>query len=111
MRVTKQVVEVELLIGDFLSKARWVTWHVEGSKRSPAKPTLVALHPPDGLVIAVYARPRRLAPSELPDVSWLPPDWLPCVWHPALSKAARAWLAAPIGDPPGAVLTTRDGAK
>jgi len=108
------VVAEATMAGWFTHELSWLFW-VDGrggrSKRRRSRPSLIGLHLPDKLEVAVFARPRKLLPSEMPDVSWLPPGMTPCVWWPGLAREVRAWLAAPVGDPPGAVSTTRDGAK
>jgi hypothetical protein len=73
MRVTEQIIDNEMVVRGWLTAERaWVTWHDDRAKRERSTPTLIALHIPSRLVIAIYARPRKLRPSEAPDVSWLP---------------------------------------
>lgn len=112
MRVTERILDNEVVVRGWLTQRRaWVTWHDDRAKRERSTPTLVALHIPSRLVIAIFARPRKLRPSEAPDVSWLPASWVPVIWWPGMHIEIKAWLAAPVTDPPGAVSTTRDGAK
>jgi hypothetical protein len=113
MRVTEQVFDNEVVVRGWLTQQRaWVTWHDDRAKRERSTPTLIALHIPTHAVLAVYCRPRKLRPSEAPDVSWLPAGWVPVVWWPGMHKEVRAWLVSPDGRvPPGVVPTTRDGAK
>lgn len=102
MKITEQVIQTEAAITALLTGARgWIVWHDERDKRGH-QPNFIALHIPSKMVVAVFARPRRLAPSERPDASWLPGDWLPVVWYAALAPQIRVWLVAPQGsDPPG----------
>lgn len=107
-------VAADIMAGWLNHERSWFFW-VDGrggrSKRRRSRPSIVAMHLPDRLVLAIFARPRRLHPSELPDVSWLPAGWVACVWHPGMRVDVRRWLATPHTDPPGAVSTTRDGAQ
>jgi len=104
MRVTEQVLDNEVVVRGWLTHERgWFVWSDDRGKRERSVPTIVGCHLPSRLVIAVYARPRRLRPSEMPDTSWLPASWLPVVWHPGMHTEVRAWLAAPVTDPPGVV--------
>jgi len=100
------VVAEATMAGWLTHEPSWLFW-VDGrggrSKRKRSRPSLIGLHLPDKLVLAVFARPRRLLLTELPDVSWLPSSWVPCVWHPGMAREVRAWLAAPVTDPPGVV--------
>lgn len=97
---------VEAVIGGLLADARsWITWSDARGKRDHA-PAFIACHMPSRLVVAVFVRPRRLHPSEMPDASWLP-GWLPVVWYPAISADVARWLANPDGTPPGALATAQ----
>ena len=108
MRITGQVIEVEAIIGALLSDDRsWAVWHDDHGKRPVHLPTFVAFHIPSQRIIGVYVRPMKLHPSEMPAVDWLPVTVEPVVWHPGLSTEVRAWLAAPVGEAPGAVSTAR----
>ena len=105
MRVTEQVVVIEAFIGGLLADARsWTVWRADGDKRKLHEPTFVACHVPSRQTLAVFVRPRRLYPSERPDTSWLPADWVAVVWWPGMLKEVRAWLAVPtVTEPPGVV--------
>ena len=113
MRVTGQVIEVEAVISSLLNDDRgWTVWHDDRGKRQLHVPTFMAVHIPSRIIIGVYCRPRRLYPSELPAVGWLPATVQAVVWWPALAAEIRAWLANPDGrEPPGVLLTTRGGVK
>jgi hypothetical protein len=111
MRLTEQILGNEAVISGWLdAEPGWTVWHDDRSKRQRHVPTFVAVHLPSRIMLAVYARPRKLHPSEMPDTSWLPAAVEPVVWHPGMSGEIRSWLTVAVGDPPGAVLTTRDGA-
>src|ERR1035437_6566348 len=100
MRITEQVVDNEGVISGWLAAERgWTVWHDDRSKRERHVPTFVAVHLPSRTTLAIFARPRRLHPSELPAADWLPDRWIPCVWWPGMHIEVRAWLAAPVVDP------------
>ena len=96
MKVTAQVIMDEATIdGWFHAAGRdWCVWHDTRARRSLNRPNLVALHVPSGIVVAVYVRPRPVAPSGLPAVAGLPADWLPVCWWPTMTHPPR-WLAFP----------------
>lgn len=107
MRVTEQVVVVEAVIGGLLTDARsWIMWSDARGKRDHA-PAFIACHMPSRLVVAVYVRPRKLYPSEMPNASWLPAGWISVVWHPAMSAEIRSWLTVAVGEPPGVLSTAQ----
>lgn len=112
MRITAQVLEVEAIIGELLRDVPgWTVWaDVRGARRQH-RPTFLAVHTPTRRCVAVYCRPRRLYPSELPAVDWLPATIEPVVWFPGLRAEIRSWLTVAVGEPPGAVLTTRPGVR
>ena len=103
MRLTEQILDVEVIVASLLREAghEWMVWHDGRSKRDPYRPTFLALHVPSRRILGVYPRPRRLAPSELPDASWLPASIEAVVWHPAMRPQIRAWLGHATGDAPG----------
>lgn len=102
MRITEQVIQTETVIAGLLKESRgWLVWHDDRSKRDH-QPNFLAIHMPSRLLVAVFPRPRHMSPSQLPDTSWLPGDWLPVLWYPAMAPLIRSWLAAPqVIDPPG----------
>jgi hypothetical protein len=111
VRVTEQILDNDAAVrGWFTAERGWFVWSDDRGKRQRSVPTIVAVHLPSRMVLAIYARPRKLRPSEMPDTSWLVSSWIPVVWWPGMHIEVRAWLATPHTDVPGAVLTTRDGA-
>lgn len=104
MKITEQVIQTEAAIAALLTGARdWLVWHDERDKRG-RQPNFLALHTPSRVLVAVFARPRHLSPSERPDASWLPGDWLPVVWYGALATEIKRWLDFPQGvNPPGLI--------
>ncbi|MFH5822274.1 hypothetical protein [Georgenia sp. AZ-5] len=102
MRLTESVVMVEATVHGWMTSASgWWVYRDERTRRNPARPSFVALHPGLGITLAVYARPRRLHPSELPDPSVLPAGVVAAVWHPGVARQVRVWLSRPFEDPPG----------
>lgn len=106
MKVDLAVIQIEATIRGWLTADRsWAVWRDDTGRRPVHRPSFVAFHIPSGRIIGVFCRPRRLHPSEMPAVDWLPVAVEPVVWHPGLSTEVRAWLAVPVGEAPGAVST------
>lgn len=102
MRPTATILEAEQTIRALLADNKaWTTWHDDRTKRTRSTPTLIAIHAPTRIGLAIYLRPRRLHPSENPDTTRLPAGLHPVVWHPALAPDIRAWLLQPTENPPG----------
>jgi len=102
--------ETEFIAGWLTHERSWFFW-VDGRRHQQSRPDLIAMHVPTRGMLAIFARPGKPSPINLPDVSWLPASWIPVVWRTDDMRDVRRWLAAPVTDPPGVVLTTRDGAK
>jgi hypothetical protein len=104
MRITAAVIDAEVTVrGLFTDTPSWSVWTDDRTKRRPDTPNLIAAHHPDGTVLAVHVRPRRLYPSELPATRPAPAGALVVVWHPDMSSAIRQWLRSPAGAPPGLI--------
>jgi hypothetical protein len=107
VRITERVLADEGTIAAVLAdNPAWMVWGDIRDHRNPHHPTMLALHPPTGTTVAIYIRPRHLHPSEAPNPSWLPPTFIPVVWHPGLRAAIHAWLIAPQTTPPGLIKPT-----
>jgi hypothetical protein len=107
MRLTDHILTAEQAVLALLDDTSWAVWRDTRDRRNPHRPTALAIHAPTSLVLAVYIRPRRLYPSELPDATWLPADVLPVVWWPAAAHEIRSWLTRPDRTPPGLIGGTR----
>jgi hypothetical protein len=104
VRITERVLADEGTIAAVLAdNPAWMVWGDIRDHRNPHHPTMLALHPPTGVTLAIYVRPRRVYPTETPDTSWLPPTLIPVVWYPALRPDIRAWLIRPDTTPPGSI--------
>jgi hypothetical protein len=108
VRVTERVLAIEATISTLLTdNPSWSVWQDGRSKRELHHPTFLAIHTPSRRIVAVFVRPRRMYLSQLPAVDWLPAAAEAVVWHPGISVDVRTWLAAPHGEAPGAISTTR----
>jgi len=94
--------ETEFIAGWLMHERAWMVW-VDSRRHQRSRPSMVAFHVPSRQTLAVFARPGKPSPINLPDVSWLPADWLPVVWRTDDMRDVRRWLAAPVTDPPGVV--------
>jgi hypothetical protein len=105
VKITETVWATEAKIAKWLTTGQgWAVWRDERTVRRRHVPSFLAAHFATGRIVAVYCRPRRLHPSELPEVTWLPAGVIPVVWHLAMHPEVRSWLLFPdIGPIPGLV--------
>lgn len=108
MRLTSAMLDLELTltVTALRTASGWRYWRDDALTRKPNRPDHIAVHEPTGQGLAIFTRPRRLAPSEMPTPITLPAGLTPVTWYPRLRSEIVSWLARPSGPPPGLITST-----